>query len=142
MSQHKLFFDHIPKTAGTSLQQFFVEAFGDEMVTPPLKGLKYNQAISVYGNRRVIAGHFQFIPGESLPADYISATVLRDPRERTLSEYFFIINDIPETNCGPEERRTKAMFLEEALYDPDFSERLQNYQAVHFASFFTPLLID
>jgi hypothetical protein len=33
MSQNKLFFDHIPKTAGTSLQQFFVEAFGEGMVT-------------------------------------------------------------------------------------------------------------
>jgi len=138
LSQLKLFFDHIPKTAGTSLQQFFVEAFGEEMVTPPLKGLKYNQALSVYSNRRVITGHFHFIPGESLPEDYISATVLRDPRERTLSEYFYVINDVPETRCGPEERRIKAMSLEEALYDPDFSERLLNYQAVHFASFFHP----
>jgi hypothetical protein len=103
---------------------------------PPLKGLKYHHAISVYGNYSVITGHFHFIQGESLPADYISATVLRDSRERTLSEYFYVINDVPETGCGPEERRIKAMSLEEALYDPDFSERLRNYQAVHFASFF------
>jgi hypothetical protein len=138
LSQNKLFFDHIPKTAGTSLQQFFVEAFGEGMVTPTLRGLKYHHALSVYGNYRVITGHFHFIPGENLPENYISATVLRDPRERTLSEYFYVINDVPETGCGPEERRIKAMSLEEALYDPDFSERLRNYQAVHFASFFHP----
>jgi hypothetical protein len=62
MSQNKLFFDHIPKTAGTSLQQFFVEAFGEGMVTPTLRGLKYHHALSVYGNYRVITGHFHFIP--------------------------------------------------------------------------------
>ncbi|MGC8720669.1 MAG: Wzt carbohydrate-binding domain-containing protein [Thermodesulforhabdaceae bacterium] len=140
----KLFFDHIPKTAGTSLQQFFVEAFGKEKVTEALKGLKHQHALSVYANRQVITGHFYFTCEESLPEGYLWATVLRDPRERTLSEYFYIVNDVPDRGGGPIERRIKSMSLEEALHDSEFCDRIRNYQSVHFASFFhsTPWQLD
>lgn len=138
VNKQKLFFDHLPKTAGTSLQQFFVEAFGENEVTPTLRGHKLNSALAMYGNLSVITGHFGFIPGDSLPDGWVWATVLRNPRERTLSEYFFIVNDVPPTSCTDFERRIKTMSLEEALCDGEFMSRIYNAQAVHFASFFHP----
>ncbi|MEJ5299408.1 MAG: Wzt carbohydrate-binding domain-containing protein [Thermodesulforhabdaceae bacterium] len=137
-NKRKLFFDHIPKAAGTSLQQFFVEAFGESEVTSTIRGQKLNSVLAMYGDLSVIAGHFGFVPGDSLPDGWVWATILRNPRERTLSEYFYILNDVPPTGCSDFERRIKMMSLEDALYDGEFASRIYNYQAVHFASFFHP----
>lgn len=132
----KLFFDHIPKTAGSSLQLFFAEAFGTEKVTPTVRSVKYRSALSSYANQQVIIGHFGFIPGDDLPADYISATALREPRERTLSHYYYQFFDVPAYNLSDVEQRIKMLSMEDAFFDSDICKRFANYQAVHFASFF------
>lgn len=132
----KLFFDHIPKTAGTSLREFFAEALGDESVSPTVRNLKLPSALALYSNKFIIIGHFGFIPGDELPKEYVNATVLRDPRERTLSDHYFRLYDVPEYNLSPIELKIKALPAEEAFSDPEVCVRFWNYQAVHFASFF------
>lgn len=133
----KIFFDHIPKTAGTSLRFFFAEAFGEENVSLNLKGMKLSSALSLYGGRRVIIGHFGFAAGERLPEGYFSATLLRDPRERTLSNYYFIVSDVPDAGLSPLERKIKSIPIEQAFLDDEIRSHFYNLQALHFAGFFS-----
>lgn len=132
----KLFFDHIPKTAGSSLHVFLSEAFEAKKVTPKLKGHKLASVLSLYKDYQVIIGHFGFIPGESLPSEYISATVLRNPLERTLSDYYFKIFDVPENQLSLLERKLKVIPIEQAFWNEEICAYFTNFQAVHFASFF------
>jgi len=94
--------------------------------------------MSIYGDHKVVIGHFGFIPGDSLPSpsDYLHATVLRNPIDRVLSDYFYHINDVSEHNLSEIERKIKFMPMDEAFYAPEICTRFANYQAVHFASFF------
>jgi len=138
ISDLRLFFDHIPKTAGTSIWTWLVEAFGKENVSPQLKGLKVESALSLYGDRFALCGHFGFVPGDKLPPGYISATVLRDPRERALSEYFFLVEVVPPSDMSAEERLIKTLPIEEAFSRDKFFPKFQNVQASHLASRFHP----
>lgn len=73
----KLFFDHIFKTAGSSMQRFFSETFGPDKTTPALTNMKLSSVLNLYKEYMIIIGHFGFIPGESLPSDsYVTATVM------------------------------------------------------------------
>ncbi|MEZ0328592.1 MAG: Wzt carbohydrate-binding domain-containing protein [Dissulfuribacterales bacterium] len=132
----KLFFDHVPKTAGSSMQLFLAEAFGTERVTPTLRSLKPVTVLSLYKDRKVIIGHFYFLPGESLPSGYVSATILRNPIYRTLSDYQYQCADVSEYSLSSVELKCKSLPIETAFFDPEICERFANYQAVHFASFF------
>jgi hypothetical protein len=64
--------------------------------------MKLEQALKIYSNRCVIIGHFIFMPGDEFPQGFVSARVLRDPRERTLSDYHYQLHDVPEYNLSPE----------------------------------------
>lgn len=134
----KLFFDHILKTAGSSMQVFLSEAFGPEKVTPTQRSQKLASVLSLYKDHQVIIGHFNFMPGEALPNDYISATVFRNPMDRTLSQYYFQIFDVPDFQLLPVELKCKTLPIEQAFFDPEICRHFANYQAVHFASFFHP----
>lgn len=134
----RILFDHIPKTGGTSLQVFFSEAFGAEKVTPVLRSIKLSTALKLYKNHHVIIGHFDFIPGESLPEGFVTVTVVRNPLQRTLSEYFYQIYDVPEHQLSSIQLKTKQIPLEEAFFEPEICKYFANYQARHFASFQNP----
>lgn len=134
----RIFFDHLPKTAGTSMQHFFVQAVGQENVTNIIKNMKPATALATYAGKAVITGHFSFLPGDALPPGFVSATVLRDPRERALSMFFFTKNDVPESALNSAEKKIKSMTLDEALWDDFFVRQIANTQSTHFASFFCP----
>ncbi|GEM_PF-2636091 len=136
MIERRLFFDHIPKTAGTSFWKFLAESFGTDNTSPQIKGMKLDSALSLYKEKLVISGHFSFILGDRLPHGYISATVLRDPRERTLSDYFFIVEDMPFSGLSSEEIEIKSNSAEDVFFNPKLSCRFANAQACHLASFF------
>ncbi|MEJ5348383.1 MAG: Wzt carbohydrate-binding domain-containing protein [Desulfosoma sp.] len=131
----KLFFDHIPKTAGTSLRTFLEEAFGVGMVSPLLSYLKLDHALTLYKQEKILWGHFDFIPGQTLPAGYISATMLREPAERTLSDFFFSKFDV-----FPFQRDAKLneLSIAEAFSDQQILFSYSNTQSVHFARFYHP----
>lgn len=136
MNNTKLLFDHIYKTAGTSFWVFLQETFGKDMVSPQLKEMKFDSALSLYKDKLVICGHFGFIPGDCLPQGYVKATILRDPRERVLSEYFFIKEDVCLSDASAEGQKIKQLSPREFFLDPQFALRYNNRQACHYASFF------
>jgi hypothetical protein len=94
MSEPKLLHFHLPKTGGSALRNFFVEHLGEKAVTPPLQGMMLREALLHWHQAAVISGHFIAKQADTIPADRMAITVLRDPIDRFLSEYFYNKFDI------------------------------------------------
>lgn len=87
----RLVFLHIPKTAGQSVHNYLVDAFGKDQVFP----FRVNSQINDFGllaedGYRVYSGHFDWSVMEQLPGEKIYFTVLRNPIDRILSFYFYL----------------------------------------------------
>src|ERR1700687_2704505 len=87
-TKSRLVFDHIPKTAGTSVTAALSLAFGEEE-QPSVTIGPHRHAIAAAGTKRMVAGHLWFAPGEPLAEDWFYCTVLRDPLDRFVSQYWF-----------------------------------------------------
>lgn len=85
----KLLHLHLPKTGGTALRRFFVDQLGEDAVTPPLQGMMLSEALLRWDRAAVISGHFIARQGDNIPAERPAITVLRNPVDRLLSEYFY-----------------------------------------------------
>lgn len=62
---------------------------GEERVAPVIRGMSLNEALREYAAYDAITGHIAAVPGDRLPADRLSVTLLRDPVERVVSEFYF-----------------------------------------------------
>jgi hypothetical protein len=92
-----LVFIHIPKAAGTTLANLlrihYPDGFhrgtsvfaGVEQVEEPLR------ALAADSSTRAVSGHLTFGLRDRLPPDARYLTMLRDPVERTLSHYSFLV---------------------------------------------------
>ncbi|MFT3790971.1 MAG: Wzt carbohydrate-binding domain-containing protein [Rudaea sp.] len=89
MASSKILHFHIPKTAGTALREYFCRQIGDERVSPGLVGMRLREAVSRYSRFDVISGHFSLYQGDVLPGDRLNLTVVRDPVDRFLSDFFY-----------------------------------------------------
>ncbi len=88
----RVYFHHIAKTAGTSLRKFLTDRAGERNVSPMLRGVKFRDAMRDYGRYAVITGHIKALPGDRLPEDRATITLLRDPIDRTLSAFSYLRN--------------------------------------------------
>jgi hypothetical protein len=88
----RVYFHHIPKTAGTSLREYLLARVGEHNVAPLLRYGTMRDAMREYSRFAVIAGHLQVLPGDTLPDDRTSITLLRDPVDRALSAFYFLRN--------------------------------------------------
>ena len=86
----RIYFHHIIKTAGSSGRGFLVERLGERNVSPPLRNARFREALRDYARYAAIAGHIVVDPGDVLPDDRVSVVFLRDPVERTLSQFSFM----------------------------------------------------
>jgi Wzt-like putative exopolysaccharide export protein/sulfotransferase famil protein len=88
--ERKFLFDHLPKTGGTAFRTVLEELFGPENVTPHLEGRSEIWAVQRFAGARLISGHFlSLIPGDNQWFGRIRLTLLRDPIDRAVSEYFY-----------------------------------------------------
>jgi len=85
----KILHFHIPKTAGTALRDYFCSQIGVVRVSPGLVGVRLREALARYAQFDVISGHFSLYQGDALPGDRINLTVVRDPVDRFLSDFFY-----------------------------------------------------
>jgi len=89
----RVFFDHLPKTAGVAINLWLVESLGSGCVTPTVIG-SHRDLIRQYGGRySVISGHIHFQDGDRLDPRYQYITLLRNPVDRVISWLYFVIND-------------------------------------------------
>jgi hypothetical protein len=110
---------HIPKTAGTSLASILHHHYGAAFRggvgvarrgplhrRPPNVFSRFDevepQLESIVERRRLraLAAHITFGWADRLPADTRYLTVLRDPVERTLSHYFYLVAPTPKRRGG------------------------------------------
>src|SRR5207253_2825369 len=91
----KFLFDHLPKTGGTAFRVVLETIFGPKNVSPWVSGRSEAWAAQRYADYRVITGHFHSpIPGHGTANDRARITILREPIERLVSEYYYYRNDV------------------------------------------------
>jgi len=88
-----LLFDHLYKNGGSSIAKVLATMVGVQHVSP-LAIVSYQNALSLYPDKKVITGHFHFLPGDVLDASRYHLTMLRHPVDRVLSHYYFVRNNI------------------------------------------------
>ncbi len=131
-------FDHIAKTAGTSVKEAIATAIGERCELADT-GYPHHVAVANAGRRRFIGCHMWFYPGEHLAAGWYYSTVLRDPLDRFLSQYYYhrqlrqhVLNG---TIFDPAAVAAIHKSLDEYLLDDSIDVRRShtNFQAHHFA---------
>lgn len=108
-----LFF-HMPKTAGSSLRQYFRTLFGDDQVGPP-EGtlLPVGADASQLARYRMIVGHFSFEHVAAFPGRRV-LTFLRSPVDVVVSAYYYTRNT-PEIVATPQVALCRDLSLREVL---------------------------
>ena len=137
MNDLTLIFLHIPKTAGSTLTSALCQKYGDRAVFRVFsagQAEKEKYIDSLYKNMdhvKVIAGHMFFGWHQSLPdpAKSTYITLLRDPVERVISDYYYII-------------RRPEHYLHDTLkyLNIDFESFVSNRLSVEIDNFQTRLL--
>lgn len=89
----KILHFHIPKTGGIAIRHYLIEQLGTQSVSPSVLGNRLSDALVRWRDMPAISGHFSLHQGDQLPSDRCSITVLRDPLDRFLSQYFFAKSD-------------------------------------------------
>jgi len=100
----RIYFHHIPKTAGTSLRDYLVARLGERNVAPALRSGRMRDALREYDRFAAIAGHLDVDLGDRLPDDRITVTLLRDPIDRVASAFYFERNVYDAGRRGGERR--------------------------------------
>lgn len=90
--QGRVFFDHLPKTAGQAINAWLADTLGNGTVTENLNGMHRELLLQYGGKFPVISGHTHF-SGEGLDPRYQYLTVVRHPVDRALSWLYFVINN-------------------------------------------------
>jgi hypothetical protein len=151
--KNKFFFDHIPKTAGTSLNAAFEQMFPKYKRADQISNSHY--LIMRQQDNDFIGGHFYFCPNEPLSSQHYYCTVLRDPVRRFISQYYFhrqIGESLLEQGAIGDKHLTDIQVLSSLrLNISDYVRQngpirnsFANTQALHFAARVTnsPELLD
>jgi hypothetical protein len=130
----RIYFDHIPKSGGTSFHRILTSWFGEDHVSPPIAGQRYADVIVQYRHLAAISGHVNYGLGDKLSEDRVNVTIIRDPIDRALSQYFF--NSASRANRSRQDRAMLELSLEAFLSQSDTSNLLEysNVYVRHFAS--------
>ncbi|MFA6230632.1 MAG: Wzt carbohydrate-binding domain-containing protein [Rhodanobacter sp.] len=89
----KILHFHLPKTGGSAIRHHLMEQMGASHVSPTVLGMRLKDALLRWEGIDAISGHFSVHQADRIPPDRCALTVLRDPIDRFLSEYFFAKSD-------------------------------------------------
>ncbi|MBL8335358.1 MAG: sulfotransferase family 2 domain-containing protein [Rhodoferax sp.] len=88
MNKAKVFFLHIPKTAGTSVREYFEWSYPAREICAGFSELSISEALAREGpSRRFYSGHVSFDYLDYFFPEHAWLTFLRDPLARTVSQY-------------------------------------------------------
>ena len=87
-------FDHIQKTGGSAFKTVLEQIFGLDNISPAVSRRTEIWASERYAAYRVINGHFQAQVPMHIATARRRITILRDPIDRLVSEYYFFRNDV------------------------------------------------
>ena len=86
-------FLHIPKTAGQTIVSEIRRIVGRQAMSPVRTHSEAPPDAQMPRGYRVHAGHIDWVDLETLPEDRFAFSVLRDPRERIASFYFYLLRE-------------------------------------------------
>lgn len=142
----RVFFDHLPKTAGTSVTKWLYDNLGDGTVTPisSVNGPHLELISKLGGIYPIISGHTQFICGDDLDPRWVYITLLREPIDRCLSWMYYLLNDVNEDSTNKGQIEGARIFLESngRQSTPEFIDGISNIYVKHFSSINSSEVID
>jgi hypothetical protein len=89
----KILHFHLPKTGGSAIRHHLIQQMGVSSVSSSIVGMRLSDALLQWEGLDAISGHFTLHQADQLPTDRCALTVLRDPIDRFLSEYFYAKSD-------------------------------------------------
>jgi len=110
LGTQRIYFLHVPKTAGTSFRQMLENEYGDSQVYPGGHYLSqtanrmYPKIRDIFSKNvvlpchKVLVGHYLACSVKNIPNNYKTVTFLRDPIQRSLSQIVYtskILNTEP-----------------------------------------------
>lgn len=112
-----LYYLHIPKTAGTSFTDIIIRNFPAHSLFQPIRPYDFTHASAEAAeSARFVAGHWFYDLAPIIKRKIVYVTMLRDPVERTISQYAQIKRG---TMKFANVQRVKSQSLLEFVKDPD-----------------------
>lgn len=131
----RVFFDHIPKTAGTAITSWLQAELGSGCVSPQIDGSHRNMIRRYGGIYSVLSGHTDYDAGELLDPRYTYITCFRDPVDRALSWLYYAINDFePIDNRQVREWANDFIESDGQLLADELIPSISNIYVTHFSN--------
>lgn len=137
-SNHSLYFQHIPKTAGTSVISWLRTASGLSACPEGLWSLLLQKDISEVQKYDLYCGHFYGYLDEYLNKRLDTVTFLRNPVDRAFSHFRHILRD---THHYFHEKVRQHGSFKQFMLDPVTQPLVKNFQVRALSSRFEPWVI-
>jgi len=134
-------FNHIPKTGGMSMYWLIRDLIGPDRLSPHFslnEDTTYEVSPKDYEKYLVIYGHIGVVWNDAIGPNRQWMTMVRDPVDRVLSQYYYWRNSIPPSPHLPYVYAAQTLPLEEYLRSRDqkFLQGNQNVQTWQLADDF------
>jgi len=130
-----VYFLHIPKTAGLSVNRFLTEAYPRDRICPAHSwddlDLQRPHDLNRY---KVFSGHWMDSLDSFLDRRIGTITLLRDPVQRTISHYAHLRRDPAQ----PYHELARRLSLREFCLHPETRHLVENYQSGYLGTRFDP----
>jgi hypothetical protein len=116
-------FNHIPKTGGVSMYVLLQQLIGSTLLSPQLalnEEIDYQLDPNDFEQYKVIYGHIGVVWNDIIGPRRRWMTVLRDPVDRVLSQYYFWRNAVPRSPHIPHVNAAQTLPLEEFLRSSNY----------------------
>lgn len=134
-------FLHIPKTAGVAVREILSSKFCKNEIVHVEDPIRFSADSQLHEDTKLIHGHFDISFSKKLPdVESRIFTFLRDPLERSISEYYFVKKGSYDLSILPQEQvqvlnKIQDLTLEEYLLSQEagIRGRVQNNQLFYLS---------
>ncbi|WP_246472552.1 sulfotransferase family 2 domain-containing protein [Azospirillum tabaci] len=130
MDKDGIYFLHIPKCAGTTFRTWLENNFHCDDIVSLWDDINISKIPpSILRNKKCISSHSGWWPMDYLARTHRVVTVLRDPTERTISSYRYILQSSHHILNGA----AKSMDILDFFKHPKIRRYMANWQTRHLA---------